>query len=177
MSAVSFTVHGLDELKRFLEKFPGQLSTRIVRQALHDAANVGVRSLKAEAREHDGRGEIRVNMRTLKRRIAHLSDSAVAVTRHYANGIEYTAVGFEWPLGAAGWLVEHGHRMVVGGTVARIAGRAPKADNRTLTGAGRVVGFVKPHPIALPAFEKCRAAMDEAFEAAVRDGVEENAAG
>lgn len=48
---------------------------------------------------------------------------------------------------------------------------------KPLTGAGRVVGFVKPHPIALPAFEKCRAAMDEAFEAAVRDGVEENAAG
>ena len=126
---LSATVHGLDELQRLLKTLPGQLSTKVVRQALHAAAKIGVKALRDEAALHDDRGEIRVNLRTLKRRIAHLSDSAVAVTRQYGNGILYTAVGFEWPTGAAGWLVEHGHRMVVGGTVARIQGKTPKAAN------------------------------------------------
>ena len=170
---LSATVHGLDELQRLLKTLPGQLSTKVVRQALHAAAKIGVKALRDEAALHDDRGEIRVNLRTLKRRIAHLSDSAIAVTRQYGNGILYTAVGFEWPTGAAGWLVEHGHRMVVGGTVARIQGKTPKAANETLTGAGRVLGLVKPHPIALPAFEQSRPAMEEAFQAAAQAGVEQ----
>ncbi len=91
----------------------------------------------------------------LKRRT---SDTAIYTTRRFANGVQYSAVGFAWPEGAQGWLVDKGHRMVTGGTVARISGRqmgkAPGARSVGLTGAGRVVGFVKPHPIALPAFEQ-----------------------
>jgi len=165
-----YTVHGLDELKQFFKLLPFRLSSTIIRQALRDAAKIGVAALKDEAGQH----EIHLNMRTLKSRAEHLSDSAVAVTRHYGgNGIEYTAIGFQWPKGAAGWLVEHGHRMVTGGTVARLSGKTPHAKSETLTGAGRVVGFVKPHPIALPAFEKCRPAMEEAFQATVEDGLAE----
>jgi hypothetical protein len=163
----AYTVAGLTELETLLKNFPGKLGTTVVRRALADAAKLGKDALKAEALKHDGRGAIRVNMRTLKSRVRHLSDEALSVARHYANGQEYIAVGFQWPEGAAGWIVEHGHRMVTGGTVVRIrgaqGGQSPKAKRPGLTGAGRVIGFVQPHPIAAPAFEEVRPAMEQVF--------------
>ena len=111
-----------------------------------DAAKLGKAALKAEARKHDDKGEIRVNLRTLKSRVRHLSDTAVTVAKHYG-GNEYIAVGFAYPEGAAGWLVEHGHRIVSGGTIARLtSGKAPRSNCSGLTGAGRDIGFRKTSP-------------------------------
>ncbi len=167
MPTTYYTVHGLKELERLLENFPGRLASTVVRRALADAAKIGRSELKDEAAKHDDKGEMRVNLRTLRRRVAHLSDQAMSVSRRYG-GQEYIAIGFQWPEGAAGWLVEHGHRMVTGGTIERIAsGKAPKARVEGLTGAGRVVGFVKPHPIAAPAFERARPEMEGAFTARI----------
>ena len=144
--------------------FPVDLSKTVIGRALKDAARVGQAALKSEAKKHDDVGQIRVNMRTLKRRIAHLSDAALSVQRNYGrDGVAYIAVGFEWPYGAHGWLVEHGHRMVTGGTVARLGGKAPNAKREELTGKGRVVGFVAAHPIAKPAFDASVDRMETTF--------------
>jgi hypothetical protein len=166
-AALTYTCHGLEELETLLENFPAKLGTKVIRQALADAARLGKAALKDEARKHDDRGEIRVNLRTLKRRVRHLSDTPILVQRNYY-GAQFVTVGFAWPEGAAGWLVEFGHRMVTHGTVARLTnGKAPKARNLGLTGQGRVVGMVKPHPIAAPAFEQARGGMEDAFTSRV----------
>ena len=41
--------------------------------------------------------------------------------RHYGE-VELATVGFSYPEGSHGWLVDHGHRMVTGGTVKRLIG-------------------------------------------------------
>lgn len=169
---VSYTCTGLKELEQTLASLPGKLATTVVRKALGDAAKLGKAALKTEAQKHDDEGHIRVTL-TGKQRTRHLSDSAIYVTRHFANGTEYVAVGFAWPEGAAGWLVEHGHRMVTGGTIARLKTRGtPRARNGLLTGAGRVIGFVKPHPIAAPAFESVVGQMRDTFTAGVASRAE-----
>ncbi|MGD0781225.1 MAG: hypothetical protein ABSA30_00035 [Candidatus Aminicenantales bacterium] len=179
---VDVTVQGDDELRNLLRSISywgtggGKSLLPSLRQALKEAGRIGRDELKQEARNHVG---IRVNVRQLRRRVAgdkrgHLYQTAVAVARHYnAQGIEYIAVGFEWPKGAAGWLVEHGHRMVVGGTVQRLhgSGKTPKAKQPGLTGAGQVVGFVKPYPIAAPAFQRARPLMEDAFMSVMKSAV------
>jgi len=163
---IGYVVHGLKELESLLSHLPGRLGTTVIAKALADAAKLGKAALKDEAAKHDDRGEIRVNLRTLKARVRHLSDSAITVHRAYANNVQFVTVGFAWPDGAAGWLVEHGHRMVTGGTIARSSGKTPKSK-RGMTGRGTVVGQVPPHPIAAPAFDSVVGQMKEAFTSGV----------
>ncbi len=163
-------ISGLAEAEKLLAGLPDKLASTCVRKAMLDAAKIGKAALKAEAEKHDAGGHIRIT-KSGRQRLRHLSDTAIYTTRRFANGVQYSAVGFAWPEGAQGWLVDKGHRMVTGGTVARISGRqmgkAPGARSVGLTGAGRVVGFVKPHPIALPAFEQALGPMQDAFRAKV----------
>lgn len=71
--------------------------------------------------------------------------------------------------GYHGWLVEHGHRLVRGGSVVKIGiGRGiPKAVKAERRGRGKVVGQVPPHPFLKPAFAGALSSMQTTMRARV----------
>lgn len=72
-----------------------------------------------------------------------------------------------------GHLIEYGHRMVTGGTVARLSGRRKgRADAAgKQTGTGRVVGFVPPHPHLRPAMQRNKGAVLTQFRRDLHSGI------
>jgi len=88
----------------------------------------------------------------------------------------WVGVGPSGKTGQQGWLVEYGHRIVVGGTTARISGRdkgkTPKAANQANTGKGRVVGMVPPKPFLRPAFEANKAKVFSVYRRKLIAGIE-----
>lgn len=64
----------------------------------------------------------------------------------YAGGlIKVAIIGYEWPAGAHGWIVENGHDMVVGGKK---------------KSGGQVVGHVEPAEYMVTVVEKGRSSFD-----------------
>lgn len=108
----------------------------------------------------------------------HLRDTISTNVRVY-NKVVYGAAGPQYPAGAGGHLVEHGHRIVTGGSVARIGKYAtkktPKAA-RGRTGKGRVGGMAKPFPFMRPAMESTRASVLSRLTAVLAAHVERAAA-
>jgi len=158
----------------FVEQFP-DTARKILKPAMRAADLVGKNAAEAEARAH-------TSDKPKRGGIPHLVTTTGAAEATLGNTV-IGKVGFFGSGGQHGWLVEHGHRMVVGGTVIRINaarrdfGKAPyvwtknaageKVLNKNLTGAGQVVGQVQPHPILLPAYLQSRSAMEQAFAAEV----------
>lgn len=80
---------------------------------------------------------------------------------------------------ALGHLIEYGHRIVVGGTTARIsgkqAGRTGSARNEARTGKGRVVGFVPAHPHLKPAMRTNKTKVISLYRKGLMRGITEEA--
>jgi len=78
-----------------------------------------------------------------------------------------------------GHLIEYGHRIVSGGTVARVsgrrAGRADRARDESRTGQGRVVGFVPPRPHLRPALRQSKAKVLGIYRKELHLGIETEA--
>ena len=91
----------------------------------------------------------------------HMRDTISTNVRVY-NRVIYGVAGPQYPAGAGGHLLEHGHRIVTGGSAKRIGKyakkRTPKAANGR-TGKGRVGGMAKPFPFLRPAMESTRASV------------------
>jgi len=108
----------------------------------------------------------------------HLRDTISTNVRVY-NKVIYGVAGPQYPAGAGGHLIEHGHRIVTGGSVARIGKYAkkktPKAA-RGRTGKGRVGGMAKPFPFMRPAMESTRASVLSRLTAVLAAHVERAAA-
>ncbi len=108
------------------------------------------------------------------------------------------AVRPKWPAGAHRHLLEHGHRLVHGGSVAKQQkqpvkppskrGRkrkdqvqvvtVPSALNSSRTGAGRVTSFVNPKPFIKPTFDdtqsEARSAIVSGMVAAIAEWKQQN---
>jgi len=140
---------GVGETIKALDRLQQRVYKKTVSASLRKGAVIVARQARANARKiaDPGRDEGKHLHQTISRR----------TKRYNAGQTVYIAVGPKWPGGAHGYLVEYGHRMVVGGTVERIsgkqAGKTPKARNEDRTGKGRVVGQVPPHPWYRPAFD------------------------
>ena len=76
-------------------------------------------------------------------------------------------------------LLEYGHRMVIGGTTARIsgarAGQIDKAKNEARTGKGQVVGFVPAQPHIRPGFRKNKSKIVQIYKTELKRGILEEA--
>lgn len=121
-------ISGMGEAKRLLDGLPDRVANKVVKAGLDDAAKIGVAAVKDEAKSHASG----------KKDHKRLYATAIVRAKSYQSGeVQYRAVGFAHPEGAHGWLVEHGHRMVVGGSVARLRGRsrvaAIEAKSKTYT--------------------------------------------
>jgi hypothetical protein len=159
LNAAADRIGGYQGALAFLAGLPDEISRKVLLPAMKAADLVGKNAAEAEARRHTS---------DRPKKGGHLVTTTGAAEARL-NSTVVGKVGFFGKAGAHGWLVEHGHRMVVGGTVARVNkasrqfGRSPKAKSAANTGAGRVVGQVPEHPILLPAYEKAKAGMEQAF--------------
>lgn len=108
----------------------------------------------------------------------HLRDTIGTNVRVY-NKVIYGVAGPQYPAGASGHLVEHGHRIASGGSVARIGKfakkRTPKAANGR-TGRGRVIGIARPRPFMRPAMDQVRASVLSSLTATITAHIERAAA-
>ena len=179
LPVVTVKIHGLEEAQAILRDFPAKLERKVLRQALNGAAAIGQAAAKDEARKHahtEGDYTTLWNQYTgREERVKY--DKSVRhqhlygmIRRHMksSHGVIRCSVGDFGDM-PHGWLLEHGHRMVVGGTVMRIsgkqAGKTPKARSRERTGAGRVLDqVVPPHPWISVAFDRSAGPMMSFFE-------------
>lgn len=108
----------------------------------------------------------------------HMRDTIGTNVRVY-NRVVYGVAGPQYPAGAAGHLLEHGHRIVTGGSAKRIGKyakkRTPKAANGR-TGKGSVGGMAKPHPFMRPAMEQVKANVLSSLTATITAHIERSAA-
>lgn len=155
---------GLEETLAALKTLGAQVEREATKPAIQAGANVVTVVARAEAKKHSpGAAERKI---TRKMTDPHLFEKVAFRLRTYQKGnVVFAAVGEEAKGAQHAHLVEFGHRMVVGGSVARITGKqkgyAPPTKNKALRGAGRVVGQVPPHPWLRPVFEaRKRRALD-----------------
>lgn len=118
-----------------------------------------------------------------------LRDTIGQLTRIYQNHV-VGVVGPQAPAGAHGHLVEGGHRIAVGGSVARKGqpaikwrpggpGRPPKhifskgapRARRGITGGGRVIGQARAFPFMRPAWESVASRVESTMVAAMQEHV------
>lgn len=163
LNSASDRIGGMIGALKFLDQFPSEVQRKVLKPAMKAADLVGVRAAYAEAAKHDN---------PERKRGVHLSATAGAAEAARGSTV-VGMVGYFGTSGSHGWLVEHGHRIVSGGTVARINkarkdyGKVSKAANKVNTGAGQVVGEASPHPILRPAYLQSRAAIEQVFAAEV----------
>ena len=164
-AAASDRIGGYPGALDFLEQLPDEVARKVLKPAMKAADLVGKNAAEEEARKH-------TSDKPKKGGAQHLVTTTGAAEATLG-GTVVGKVGFFGMAGSVGWLVEHGHRIVTGGTVKRINrarkdfGRADKAAQAANTGAGRVVGQAPAHPILRPAYEKSKAGMEEAFAAEI----------
>lgn len=158
LNEASDRIGGYKGSLEFLSRFPGEVGRKVLKPAMVAADAVGVHALFASASQH-GTGVL-----------ASTARAAEAVKK----GVVLGKVGFFGKKGSHGWLVEYGHRIVVGGTVARINkarkdyGKVEPSKDPMLTGLGRDTGKrAPPHPILKPAYTQSRAQMEQVFAAEV----------
>jgi hypothetical protein len=101
-----------------------------------------------------------------------LKDQMRATSRIYPRRKVIVGVaGPQYPRGSHGHLVERGHRIAVGGSMARVGKFAAKgiaaARRVDRTGKGRVAGQVAGKPFLEPAAERTKASAQAHFEGAV----------
>ncbi len=80
---------------------------------------------------------------------------------------------------ALGHLIEMGHRIVVGGTAARVsgsrAGQIAAAQKAARTGKGRVVGFIPAQPHLRPALRENKTKVLSQYAKGLKKGITEEA--
>lgn len=159
---------GLDEIESQLARIPMKMRERAMARGFERGGKI----IAERAKQLRPKGGPRTGV---KRHHKHLRDTIGVVVRHYGYGVWLTVVGPQHPAGAHGHLVEHGHRMVVGGSVKPLPGSqrvsAPTARGGR-TGKGRVVGHVQPYPFLAPAAAETAQQVEQMVIATVTEAVE-----
>lgn len=137
------------KVRKRLQTLGRRAYEKCLTRALGKAANVIARAQRASAREHAD------PKRTEGK---HLYQTITRVTRKYRKDLkQVTPVGPRKGEAPHEHLLEMGHRMVVGGTVQRIATmQAASPSKGGQRGKGRVVGFVRGIHWAENAFERSK---------------------
>jgi len=134
------TLTGYREMERVLQQLPEKVQNKVVRQSIRAGARPLIRSMRSGASQVSSRISQAIGIVVRRYRSGDLHVGVVGVRR----GAKYKNIS------NIAHLLEFGHRMVVGGTVARISGRKagsiPKAKDPKRTGKGTVIGFVQPAP-------------------------------
>lgn len=138
------------KLDKQLKRLGDRGYRKVVRKASAKAATPMVRAIRKRAKG------------SIKKGIAKK-------TKTYNNGTIFTIIGVSGP---HGHLLEFGHRLVAGGTIARLrGGKTPKAADPSKTGQGHVVGHVRAHPFVRPAWDEGASKMQSKLTAELEAGI------
>lgn len=161
---IAVKIAGEHEAIRALGDLPQKVALRVMRAAIKKSQAPGLAAARQAA----------IRIWNPHNNGVHLADTVIDKIKAYKNNMTiYGLVGFT---GGASWLVEHGHRLVKGGTVTRINklrtdyGRAGKAKEEKRTAKGAVIGKVPPHPFMAPAMQKVIGTMQAIFISEVEKG-------
>lgn len=151
----------------------GMLIVKRMRELVQQPGSPGYTPIPATSRT--GKGRKRKNNKRLRDTIGHdVLMFQYGITKKAG---ALLAVRPQLPAGAHRHLLEHGHRLVHGGSVAKKAvaygkpeskrgrkrskefkgGTTPNAINMSRTGAGRVTSFVDPRPFIKPTYDDTQA--------------------
>lgn len=182
MSSIEISTSELGKADEVLKQLGGGwLGNQALRRAMTATGKIVIREAKARAPKPGYDGD--------KPGLKPLRDTIGQAFREYT-AARVIVIGPMAPAGAHGHLVEHGHRMVVAGTVARdwqvanaeaeAAGTLSARQRRAIAGwkrrrrstkvnTGRVVGFVQGKPFMEPAAKTTESQQRATFDAAMRD--------
>ena len=170
-------ITGVKELERRLRLLPTRVAKRVVRRAVVKATTIFEDAIHTNAAVAKDTGEFQA--------------SANKRIRSYGGEVVVGVAGFRvFTLTGRGnktypsnidYLLEFGHRVVVGGTTERQSGRskksthAPKSKAKGRTGEGRVVGFVEPLSIVRKAYDARRSIALTTLTTGIATGIEKEA--
>jgi len=165
------TITGTRELERRLRTLGPRVARRVVRRAVKEATDIFEGAIETGAAAARDTGKFQA--------------SAGSRIRSYKGQTVVGVAGFR-VFGLAGkkgkypsnidHLVEFGHRVVVGGTAQRHAGKAGKSKSTGERGEGRVVATVEPNPIVRKAFDANLGRVQTVLNTAIARGIEREAA-
>lgn len=140
---ISVSIEGLAEIEAELSRLSIELRGSVLKKAMRKAANRGKAEAGLAAPKGTGGGD--PDLPELSKSVA---------TKHIERDDVQIAIVGTIPEAQQAYLVEFGHRMVLGGTVpSGKPERTRTAADPEDTGKGRVVGEVAPHPWFRPAQE------------------------
>lgn len=164
---VKFNVsaEGWKEAQELLEKIPilarGAALTGAIRNGMNSVKRRAVQLCPPAGYPGDKPGKI------------PLAETIIVAMRSWKGGwIVGGLVGPEYPAGAHGHLVEHGHRIATGGTLMPKSGSKrktpPKSKATGKSGQGTHSGNVPPHPFMAPAWEEKKHEFEPKIMAALK---------
>jgi HK97 gp10 family phage protein len=163
--ALDVKISGDAQAFELLRTLPDEIALKVMRAALKKALQPAISAAR------------RATARIMKpnKQGQHLFETVIDKIKTYkGNQIVYGMVGVTAP---HSWLVEHGHRLVKGGSVRRVNtlrkdyGRADRTVQAENKGRGRVVGQVPPHPYLAPAEKQAMPQVQAIFVEEVEKGV------
>lgn len=181
-------ISGYEGLVQKLESLPAIYRGRAITDGLNSAGRIIVKRMKELVPQpgskdytpipqtsRSGKGRKRKDSKRLRDTIGH--DVLTFQFGIAGKAGALLAVRPQWPAGAHRHLVEHGHRLVHGGSVKKKStaydkpesklgrkrskgyrgGTTPKALKSSRTGAGTVTAFVNPKPFIKPTYDDTQA--------------------
>ena len=180
-STLRFELHGTPQLEARLRSLRDNVADRVVVKAIRKAGEPIVVAAARNARRTDAK---------MGKRLGGLSKSMGIVVRNYRathkvlgiigplHGKVYKRLGKKEVPALIAHLVEFGHRIAVGGTLAPLAGskrRSSRSKQTRIAGGGVGRGFVQAQPFLRPAWDAERSAAQATLEAELRAGIESEA--
>lgn len=147
MPSVKVQIESTRETDAMLLRLPIELREKYVVSGVRAAGGI----VRDEAKRRCPKGKQRTGK---KEGTKHLRDTIKSVTRRYGSKV-VQVIGPEYPTGAHGHLVEHGHEEVLWGK--RTGKRVP------------------PKPFMRPAADSTKSQQTAALEGAIRAGIEKEA--
>lgn len=170
-------ITGVKEMERNLRLLPVRVAKRVLRRAVVKATTIFEDAIQTNAAVAKDTGEFQASAG--KRIRSYRGEVVVGVAGFRV--FDLTGRGNKTYPSNIDYLLEFGHRVVVGGTAERQSGRskksthAPKSKSKGRTGEGRVVGKTEPLSIVRKAFDSRKSIVLTTLTREIAQGIEKEA--
>jgi len=155
---IGFSKQELAKIAKSLKKFEKKQAHKIVKKAIRKGSNKIKSAMRANAPKEDG---------TLKK--------SIKVKMRSKPGFTTGRIGTDPRVFPQAFLVEFGHKLVLGGTISS-GGRVRPAKNNDRTGKGRVIGQVGPNPFGRKTYAQVKGPVIESARQEILKAIELEAA-
>ncbi len=164
-------ITGMDETIRAFMRLPVALNNSVERKCIKPATKLAADAIKSSMSPGKGVDEGLTRQSVGVRVRAYRQSGAVVGFAGYRRGERWRG---KRPTNIA-WLLEHGHRIVVGGTTTRTDEKKAQRSRRgkEFTGKGRVVGRTRAFAFVERAYNQTYSAMESAIASGFVGAVDE----